>query len=120
MQKRQRQISEIIIHPEFESFNKPNDIAIIVLQKDFEWTNLVRPITFPPQDAQIEVDKEGIISRWRVDENANSAIKLRQAKMRTIEEENCSKIYVTQHITSEMFCAGGNNVTFSFGDFGML
>lgn len=111
-------VDKIIIHPKFQAHNKTNDIAILVLRKDLDFNNLVRPVTLPPHGANVPDEKEGIISGWGVSENGNVGRNLTFAKTTTFDTAKCKKIYIMQQVTDEMFCARADNVTFCFGDYG--
>lgn len=111
-------IAKVIVHPEYRLSNKTNDIALLVIKEELEWTDLVKPNTLPPQGTQIDVGREGVISGWGVTEYGNLVQSLRYAKVKTIEIENCTKMHITRPITNEMFCARASNVTFCYGDYG--
>lgn len=57
-------IDQIIVHPEYASSESGNDIALIHLKEQIEWTDLIRPICLP-DPLLLDADNEmATISGW--------------------------------------------------------
>ncbi|XP_018571207.1 chymotrypsin-C-like [Anoplophora glabripennis] len=93
-------VSDIIIHPEYNSLIYINDIAVLKLSKPVKITNFVRPSCLYDRDSDLNsiTGKEGTIVGWGIDKNR----KLMQVKMTIVPIENCISSEV---IPDKIYCA---------------
>lgn len=115
-----RYVSRVAIHPQFNATNKFNDIAVLVLLRELEFSDTIKPIQLPPQDAQIEDGKGGVMSGWGVHPGSGGTMetKLVYAKIKTVNREKCNQTFITQLVTEDMICASAYNITPCYGDHG--
>ncbi|XP_072382323.1 uncharacterized protein [Diabrotica undecimpunctata] len=111
-----RDVSQIIIHPNFNSSMFFNDIAIIKLSRPVEITDYVRPVCLWEDDTNLEsiVNKDGTVIGWGFDENKKISEKLMQAKMPVVSTIQCiysNRDFFAQFTSDTNFCAGFRNGT---------
>ncbi|KAF2902747.1 hypothetical protein ILUMI_03437 [Ignelater luminosus] len=108
------EVEERIVHTSFDSDDKNayNDIALLRLKKEVNYTRFIQPICLPQLTKLRKKDFEGkkaVVAGWgRTEKKWESDVKLKVA-LPIRSNENCSKIY-QQHeinIQSSQICAGG-------------
>lgn len=109
-------VEGIHVHPEFNSNNFVNDIALIRLKTSFVYDKYVQPACLANEDPSI--DDELTILGWGVEEeNGTSPESLKEAKVNMID--NCTE-YWSDLDPSRQICVGkritGNSVC--YGDSG--
>ncbi|KAF2900479.1 hypothetical protein ILUMI_05705 [Ignelater luminosus] len=100
-------ITEKISHPDYNRLTKSNDIALLRLERDIEYTDFIRPICLPPENSS--APKEGTelaVSGWGATEDGStkSAVKIK-VSVPIISNETCNK--TLHNIQSTQLCAGG-------------
>ncbi|KAF2896948.1 hypothetical protein ILUMI_09228 [Ignelater luminosus] len=101
-------ISKIIVHGNYSSLNRNNDIALLRLEEDVEFTDFIHPICLPPEN--LPYPKEGsdlVVSGWgTTNEDIKSDIKLK-ARVPFVSNEKCQEALNNSDIHSNTICAGG-------------
>jgi len=96
------------------AFAVDNDIAILTLCEDLEFSESVRSICLPDSDYRKYSNSEAEITGWgitsepsdKLDSNGTFPDTLQAAKVKIIENEECNKHY-DGHIQDTMICAMG-------------
>ncbi|XP_023713323.1 serine protease gd isoform X2 [Cryptotermes secundus] len=108
-------VSRIFVNPFFNSSNFQADVAMLVLATTVLYTTNVRPVCLWNQrDISLEsiVGKEGVVAGWGLDENGNTAQKLKMVKMPVVTQETClwsHSTFFSQFTSNTTFCAGYRN-----------
>ncbi|KAL1403024.1 hypothetical protein pipiens_005837 [Culex pipiens pipiens] len=110
-----RNVSEVHIHEEY-STNR-NDIAVLVLSSDVEYSDFVIPICLDNRvdpDLTKLVGQRGSVAGWGLTENQTVAQLLRTAQMPVVSHVECVQADPTlfgRYLDRGMFCAGERNGT---------
>ncbi|KAL9701007.1 hypothetical protein quinque_004448 [Culex quinquefasciatus] len=108
-------VSEVHIHEEY-STNR-NDIAVLVLSSDVEYSDFVIPICLDNRvdpDLTKLVGQRGSVAGWGLTENHTVAQLLRTAQMPVVSHVECVQADPTlfgRYLDRGMFCAGERNGT---------
>ena len=125
-------IENVILHPEFDIKTKHNDIAIVKLNQEVEWTDAVKPICLPDFNEDMDLG-DGYLAGWgyesyskwindqRFEEGSGWVAeyndlpkKLLEVKMPILTPSDCASKYESDiedgdiDLTEKMLCAGGN------------
>ena len=125
-------IENVILHPDYDIKTGHNDIAIVKLNQEVEWTDAVKPICLPDSNED-NVGEDGYLAGWgyesldkwkydgRRDQNGKWIAeyndlpkKLLEVKMPIISPSECASNYSKFiedgdiDLTEKMLCAGGN------------
>lgn len=78
-----RNVSEIIVHPDWEVYEDDYDadIAILVLSDHVPYTNYIRPVCLPFEDDATDisaVDVDGYVVGWGLPDNNNTHEEIRK------------------------------------------
>ncbi|GBL92229.1 Limulus clotting factor C, partial [Araneus ventricosus] len=108
-----RTSSEIIIHPEFNPLTFDNDIAIVKLSSDVQYSSRIKPICMPsPDSTRINVvpGQKGYVTGWGMNEKRILLSRLMLLTLPVQSPETCMSAYWRRNtfmrITQGMFCAG--------------
>ncbi|PNF27882.1 hypothetical protein B7P43_G08304 [Cryptotermes secundus] len=110
-----KQVAEILVHPEYNSSNYQSDLALLILSSPVQFTKYVRPVCLWDKtevDLENVINKEGIVTGWGYDENGQITEELKMAKMPVVSQQVClwSNRDFYPHFTSDMtYCAGFRN-----------
>ena len=124
-------IENVILHPDYDIKTGHNDIAIVKLNQEVEWTDAVKPICLPDSNED-NIGEDGYLAGWGyesykkwerdgdfidgewVAEYNDLPKKLLEVKMPIISPSECASNY-SKYIengeivlTEKMLCAGGN------------
>ncbi|XP_014271508.1 venom protease [Halyomorpha halys] len=105
-------IEKTIIHPQYSILNYANDIALIRLQRDVDFSDTVKPVCLPQTDALRSSKFEGkypyVIGWGHTTNNGPKSDVLQQVQVPVVENENCTKAYkkMQYSITGNQICAG--------------
>uniref|UniRef100_A0A182NC16 CLIP domain-containing serine protease n=1 Tax=Anopheles dirus TaxID=7168 RepID=A0A182NC16_9DIPT len=112
------EVEAIIPHPEYDKNNvsRPNDICILRLATDVEFTDELRPICLP---LELEVQKLPIINEtftvtgWGETENKRPSDIQLHVDLPGLDNEACNSVYVVANVTltDRQLCIGGLNGT---------
>lgn len=111
-----RKVDKVIVHPNFESDNFRNDIAIIKLQQSIDITDYVRPVCLWEGNTELYplINREGIVTGWGFDEHGEITDGLHKAAMPIVSTESCIYSYpdfFARFTSNSTFCAGYRNGT---------
>ncbi|PSN37052.1 hypothetical protein C0J52_20887 [Blattella germanica] len=113
-----KQVVEIYVHPQYNTTNYQNDLAILILSSPVEYTTYVRPVCLWDKgkvDLSNVIGKQGIVAGWGFDENGQITEDLKMANMPIVSQTDClwSNLNFFPHFTTNMtFCAGFQNGEF--------
>ncbi|XP_065201385.1 putative uncharacterized protein DDB_G0282133 isoform X2 [Planococcus citri] len=111
-----RTVSALKVNPEYNKANFHNDIAILSLKDDVEFTNYVRPICLweATDGVQDVVGQNGIVVGWGYNEYQQLNQELKQATMPIVSTEKCARSdpqFFSEYVSDNAFCAGSLNGT---------
>lgn len=104
-----REVSRIVIHPDWNSDTNEADCALLELEEPIELNDsTIMSISMPDQDE--EDPEEGsiaMVSGWGKTKNrSQSARFLRATFLPIVDRSNCQLAYGRTHISDRMLCAG--------------
>lgn len=109
------QASEILVHPEYNSIDYANDIAIIILSADATFTNYVQPICLWKSD-RTEISevlgKFGTVVGWGLTQDGKKSNALQQANFPVVSSISCLRsnpAFFGDILSESNFCAGTRN-----------
>jgi len=127
-------IDEVFVHPDYDSPDKANDIALIRWDDPIELNDEVIPICMPDQDDFGDSSSFGVgmncyLSGWGkagdgegiASDPTGQPWNLRQAVLPLVADQDCQDIYLEEanfQIQPTMQCAGGEGKTSCNGDSG--
>lgn len=106
------QVAEIIVHPDFNSIDLRQDIAMIKLSSEVPFNNYVQPVNLwksSETDISEVVGKSGTVIRWELKEMGEVSNVLRQVSINVVSSYTClrSNPDVFKRKKSKTnFCAG--------------
>ncbi len=101
-------VSNIIIHPEYNNRTFDNDIALIELKTTIPLNEEQNIVYLPTNDLANELLRDGIVatvSGWGITEEGHSSSSLRKVEIEIISVQKCVRSY-GKAITINMVCAG--------------
>lgn len=109
-------IDRTIVHPEHDKPLRANDIALIKLLRDADFSKFaVRPVCLPVTNELISFKaKLFVITGWGTTETGYSSQKLLKANVPFFERDQCGSL-LRVHITQGQICAGGKGLVDSCG-----
>lgn len=117
-------VANIVIHPEFRPNNGSNDIAIVQLSSDFNYTDSVGPACLWSEDDDLHriVGTTGTVIGFGLNEEYKDSETLQEASLTVVDMFKCvlnDRHTFGNFLTEKMFCARGmNNVSACNGDSG--
>ncbi|XP_075949020.1 chymotrypsin-like protease CTRL-1 [Anarhichas minor] len=119
-----RTVSQIIVHPDYNTPLLNNDIALMKLQSPVIFTDYIRPVCLASNSSQFHTSTPCWATGWgRLgrDEPLIAFDSLQEVQIPIIGEKQCSCNYrpvADANITDEMICAGQENKGACQGDSG--
>lgn len=110
-----RQVAEILIHPNFQRNNLFNDIALLFLKSPVDMIENVNTICLPPPNSVFD-DKRGIATGWGKDKFGRSGVYqaiLKKIEMPIVGNKRCQELLrktrLGKHflLNESFMCAGG-------------
>uniref|UniRef100_A0A182PCQ7 trypsin n=1 Tax=Anopheles epiroticus TaxID=199890 RepID=A0A182PCQ7_9DIPT len=96
-----------IEHPNYNDVNIDYDYALLELESELTFSDVVQPVELPEQDEPVEAGTMTTVSGWG---NTHSSVEsndvLRAANVPIVSQEECRKVYSAKTITDQMLCAG--------------
>ncbi|CAG5111566.1 Oidioi.mRNA.OKI2018_I69.chr2.g5861.t1.cds [Oikopleura dioica] len=105
-------VSHFIRH---HNWNKPepynNDIAIVVMEDEVEFTDKVSPMCLPKESVCFSEGTPCVATGWgRIDSQTNSfPDMLQEVAVKIIDRERCKQFHGYDTVTENMICAGYEN-----------
>ncbi|XP_064102784.1 trypsin-1-like [Macrobrachium nipponense] len=102
-----RRVSEIITHPDFDSYTQDNDIALLRLSTpvDFPANNEIAPVCLPPAGNLYENVNATVTGWGKLSEYGDTSSVLHEVIVPTMTNAKCSQLY-EEVVTENMLCAG--------------
>lgn len=109
-----RTLSEIILHPQYDSTTNDNDIALLRLSSTVDFTNFIRPVCLAATGSDFPGGTSTWVTGWGTIASGvplPSPQTLQEVNVPVINNTNCDNSYSSQgiSITSNMICAGLEN-----------
>jgi len=103
-----RKIEELIIHPLFNPNEHPldYDVAVVKVDKKFEFNEYVKPIALLPEGTDVPLGK-GVVSGWGASDDEVSPNHLQKLDVTIHNGQVCKDAY-DYLFTDNMLCATGN------------
>ncbi|XP_037049637.1 chymotrypsin-C-like [Bradysia coprophila] len=108
-------VSEILVHPDYNSIDYVNDISIITLSTDATFNDYVQPICLwksDKTDLSEVVGKMGTVIGWGLTQNGALSTTLQEANYPVVDLLTCIKsnpLFFGSILTEKSFCAGNRN-----------
>lgn len=104
------EVDSIIVHPEYRHDDEYqlNDIALLRLDRDVQFTSKIQPICLPHASLQINYRRRSflVIGWGKTNEDGEYSDKLREAYLPYVDNEACVQSYNENLITEKHICAG--------------
>ncbi|TSL04261.1 Suppressor of tumorigenicity 14 protein [Bagarius yarrelli] len=102
----QKQVKQIICHPEYNPLSNNDDIALMELDSPVTLSQYIWPICLPSATQVLPVGQSVWITGWgKIREEGQLASTLQEAQVRIINETVCRQL-IEDEITPKMICAG--------------
>ncbi|NP_001166063.1 serine protease [Nasonia vitripennis] len=116
-------IKKIYIHPKYNHSGFENDVALLKLDEEVEFTDAIQPICLPIQSRRINrknfVGESAFVAGWGALEfDGTQSNGLREAELRVIRNDKCQNDLRLMNITSNVICAGNEKKSPCQGDSG--
>ncbi|XP_069479703.1 ovochymase-2 [Ambystoma mexicanum] len=105
----ERLVKKIILYPKYNKTSTDYDIALLLLDKPFEFDDYVLPICLPEAGAMVLYSSLCVVTGWgALHEEGAISTKLQQVVTPVVHQEECVAQYQNNDniITETMFCAG--------------
>lgn len=109
------QVAEIILHPDFNSIELTNDIAIVRLSSNAAFNEYVRPICLwqtDKKDLSEVVDRTGKVFGWGKTDSGKLSDELIQLRVPVVSFITClqsNREFAGRYLSNTNFCAGNRN-----------
>ncbi|XP_017776020.1 PREDICTED: chymotrypsin-like elastase family member 2A, partial [Nicrophorus vespilloides] len=113
----ERRVERITVHPEYNSIYLQNDVAVLRLSRDADYTDYVRPACLWSEAADDSViGKIGTVIGWGTmnDEERQNTYTLQKAQMLVVDTLTCissNPNYYNKYTSTNTMCAGFRNGT---------
>ncbi|XP_058125599.1 trypsin-3-like isoform X1 [Anopheles coustani] len=101
-------VANVVQHPNYDSETTDFDFALLELEGELSFSDVVQPVALPEQDEPVEDGTLTIVSGWgNTQSAAESNAVLRAANVPTVNQQECDQAYKSfGGITDSMLCAG--------------
>lgn len=100
---------KIVFHPQFNSNTLDNDVVLLKLTKEIEFTDLISPIAYHGQNQVVPVGEILRVSGWGSTNIANDDLTLlRAVSVPMVDQAQCRQQHIKspRAVTDNMLCAG--------------
>lgn len=103
-----RYVGQVHIHPGFEKRTFNNDIALIMMDREVQFSGYIRPVCLPDMDRSYNKQETTIVGWGKKSENGHPADILQEVVVPIIPQKKCrhQTKYRAHEITANMLCAG--------------
>lgn len=110
-------VEEIIKHESYNSPRYANDIAILRLASDIDFSGeYVKPICLPMTNALVQQSFSYlIVSGWGTTENQTGSVDLLKARLDVVPIQDCRTALLTKVFNDDQVCAKGNGIVDTCG-----
>jgi len=101
-------IEKVFIHPHFVKKTFNNDIALIKIKGEVDFSDFIRPVCLPHTDRSYNSQNTTVVGWGKLSEGGLPANVLQEVSVPIIPQRNCrhDTHYRIAEITDNMFCAG--------------
>lgn len=103
-------VTQAIIHPKYSRRTLFNDVAVLKLNQNFTFSDVIQPIALNCDE--VLDGTECVVSGWGKTESGKSSEKLRSVALHTVNRETCqinyNNVRVKYRLTNSTLCAGGS------------
>merc|ERR1712127_86877 len=101
------QVSKVILHEDYDSFNILNDICLLELESAAAMGSHVATIVFPSAGAEYDEGTMCTVTGWgTTSEGGNLANTLQKVEVPVVSDDHCRDSYGQNDIADSMICAG--------------
>lgn len=113
------QIVKFVVYPGYDSERHVGDLAIVILEKQFELNDFVQTISFPKYGNEINDGSSVTVSGWGVTSDGSDKPSeiLQNAVLKVVDNKKCDRIYEGSIIDSHI-CAFESGKGFCYKDQG--
>ncbi|KFB42848.1 trypsin [Anopheles sinensis] len=98
-------VANVVQHPNYDSATTDFDFALLELEGELSFSEVVQPIALPEQDEPVEDGTLTTVSGWGNTQSVSESNEvLRAANVPTVNQQECDQAY--GRITDSMLCAG--------------
>jgi len=99
---------KVFIHPNFVKKTFNNDIALVKMRSEVEFSDFIRPVCLPSWDRSYNGQNTIVVGWGKLSEGGLPANILQEVSVPIIPQKKCrhNTNYRTSEITENMFCAG--------------
>ncbi|XP_057198095.1 tryptase beta-2-like [Triplophysa rosa] len=101
-----RKVSQVYIHPSYNSFTKDNNIALVQLSSTVNFTDYIRPVCLAGANSSIAAGTKSWVTGWgTLVDKSDELVQLQQVPAPIVNDSVChASCYKV--ITDNMICAG--------------
>ncbi|XP_077493735.1 chymotrypsin-2-like [Amblyomma americanum] len=112
-------VQKMLIYPRYTYRPKrTNDIAIVLVNRPFQYTPNVRPICLPPRRMNV-INRDATAAGWgRTQQGGPPAIDLQYTTLQTVPHKVCQMTHGRRYKRRSMLCAQNTETTVCHGDSG--
>jgi len=121
--EQKRQASEIRVHPHYGLTSLiSNDVALVKLASPVQFSDVIRPLCLPVQDAPIPSGQTCVTIGWGVTATGSLADALQQLVLPVHSASTCESSWQAKYDETHMICAGSLQADsgICFGDSGSM
>lgn len=97
-------------HPDFDSKTFNNDIALVRLSREVDYSRIIRPVCLPRPGFNYTGSQVSVVGWGRTAEDGPAADLLQQVRVPVLSNSACRELsYRPEEITDNMMCAGFSN-----------
>lgn len=106
----ERSVRRVTLHKDYSPRLLRNDIAILTMASEFQWTPVVQPAKLVASNQRIVANEPAHIWGWGLSQEGkngfsyNMPSRLKSAKMITTSNDACKKIYQGRFVPPEVAC----------------
>lgn len=98
-------VSQVIIHPNYDSSTYQNDIALLKLKHGLTFNEFVQPIQMPPTNAVLS--GSCMVAGWGANVELGNPVNIpRKVYLPIWSDEQCRGVYSVEEVHETMVCAG--------------
>lgn len=106
-----KSVKKIIIHPHYAPIEITNDIAVLILKVQLEFSEAIQPIELPSLKLMLTSNAPVITTGWGLNKDGVVPNVLQMAELNVVAQDVCANAYQNyerpMNITPGMICAGG-------------
>lgn len=101
--KKATPISSFRIHPAFNADTLENDLCLIKLAREIEYSETVQPLCINDGKFELEAGTEAFVAGWGLTEEDGAASRLlKEARIPIVDENECSGQWIENNYSSSL------------------